>query len=838
MKTKIYLLLLFLITINGFSQETKMSIKDYINFSDLPSKTSETPSWASQFYENSDQINVISLKKELNEWFIQEKKERKEKVKKENESEQENELKESISENPVVQFALNFVKKVPSYWINEAGFIDMPTINSFFKQAEDQEKNRTSNYKKKKKKNVLANNWSQIGSKEVMENNVQITQSTCIYYISVAPSSTNIRLASSQTGVLYKTIDSGANWTLLLEEAGPSAFHPTDVNKIMLGCNPLRLSSDGGITWTVKPVVAECNKVQWSNNGNTIIIATNSGIYVSSDAGSTFTLKQAGVIMDVKFKSGSSTIAYAINKEGVFYKTTNGGLTWFVKPVNYSVTNNIQGYVLAVTDANPELVCIASLSVTSFNGGNKSELIKSTNGGENFELLSVTDIGWSIGYGAFVCGISPVNENNYFLGACSLYKSTDGGLTYNATGGYAGPFPVHPDIQDIVLFGNTVVLATDGGVSESTDNFTNLSNWKSTCKGLDALDYWGFDLGFNTDQMGGGKYHNGNNMFNPDWNNGKSIHLGGGEEADGKAIFSRPNSMFFSGVGKNFKQIDINYNPVGTVTFPFKLENNIYYFGERISDTASNADFSNTIYAGTGNNVVVSYDNGVTQQVLKSFNSLVWDIKTTRKDSKVLYVMTQTDGLWKTIDGGINWIICNLTLNNIDLKSEGVKCFIDVSQTNTNEIWLIHSNVFSDAKIFKSTDGGQVWTDMNTATLDNFEPKQILHQYGSNGGVYVIGRIARNAKCFYINNTMTNWVDYSANLMTETSTSRVFLKASYFKEKLRVAGSMGVQEISFYEKSNPVAQPTTNVKDICVNQEIKFCDYSILDYLGATWEWS
>jgi hypothetical protein len=31
-------------------------------------------------------------------------------------------------------------------------------------------------------------------------------------------------------------------------------------------------------------------------------------------------------------------------------------------------------------------------------------------------------------------------------------------------------------------------------------------------------------MGFHTDQMGGGKYHNGNSMYNPDWNNGKAIH--------------------------------------------------------------------------------------------------------------------------------------------------------------------------------------------------------------------------------------------------------------------------------------------------------------------------
>ena len=834
MKQINFILILFLLTFNCFSQETKMSIKDYINFADLPSKTSETPSWANQLYENPDLVNVKNFKKELNEWLIAEKKENKEKK----ETTDKNKFEDGTSENPLVRFALNFVKKVPSNWINDAGLIVMPTTNAFLKDADDQEKNRTNNYNKNNNKNVLVNNWSQIGSKEITENDKQIVSSTNIYFISVAPSSTNTRLASGETGLLYKTTDGGSNWSTISENTGPSAFHPTDLNKIILGSNPFRLSADGGATWSVKPVTAECNEILWSNNGATIIAATSNGVYVSSDAGATFSIKQAGAFTDVEFKPGSSTIAYAINNVGVFYKSTDAGLTWVAKFINYNSNSNKNGFLLAVSAANPELVCIASLTGTDFETGNAVEIIKSTNSGDNFALLSNPSIGRSQGFYDFVFGISPTNVNTYFLGICSFYKSSDGGLTFNAIGGYDEPFGTHPDMQDMVLFGNTVVLSTDGGVSESTDGFTSLANWKSTCRGLIGLDYWGFDLGFNTDQMGGGKYHNGNNMFNPEWNNGKALHLGGGEEAHGKSIFSRPNSMFFSGVRKNFNLIDITYNPNFTVTFPFTLENNLYLYGARNSDTTSNTVDSNIVYSGSGNSILISYDNGATGQVLKNFGSPVWDIKTTRKDAKVIYVMTETTGLWKTIDGGLNWTSCNMNLNNVDLKPDGLKCLIDVSQTNTNEIWLIHKNYFSDAKIFKSTDGGQVWTNLLTPTLSNIEPRQILHQYGSDGGVYFMGRVGSIAKCFFRDNTMTDWVDYSNSLVTKTLNGNVFLKASHYKEKLRVAGSIGVQEISFYKKSNPVAQPTTNVKNICINQEIKFSDYSILDYTGATWEWS
>ena len=843
MKTKIYLLLLFLLSVNSFSQETKMSIKDYINFSDLPSKNSETPSWANRFYDNPDQINISDLKKELNDWLIDEKKEKREENSTNTTGKTENGLKESISEKPIVRFALNFVVKIPVEWISEDGYINLPTEKDFLKSAENFEKNRLNINARNNNKNVLANNWEQIGTKEVVENDKQIQFITNILFLNIAPSAPNIRLASTEINSTFKTIDGGENWTYLNDYGGPAAFHPSDPNKIILGSNPIRYSANGGTTWTVLPVTKECNEIIWSEDGSTILAATNGGVYVSSDAGTTFSLKQTGNFMDIEFKPGSSTIAYAINSQGVFYKSTDAGLTWVIKPTNYAPNTQKNGFLLAVTAANPDLVAVACLTGTeAFGNGNKVEILKSTNNGENFLAISNTNIGNSQGFYDFVFGISPLNVNIYYVGVCSLWKSTNGGLNFNAIGGYDGPLAwnLHPDMQDIVILGNKIVIANDGGVGECPDNFNDLSQWKITTKGLFALNYFGFDIGFNTDQMGGGKVHNGNDIFNPNWNNGKSIRVFAAEAPVGKTIFSRPNSVFYADINpKQFKQIDVDYSPNYTNSYSFTLENNSYVNGLRNSDTTSNTEDSSIIYAGFDKNVLISYNNGATSQILKSFNSLVWDVKTTRKDAKVLYVMTHTDGLYKTVDGGSNWTLCNMTLNNIDLKPQGVNCYIDVSQTNANEIWLTHGSNSNTTRIFKSTDGGQTWTDLNTPTLNQFGARQIQHQYGSNGGVYLLGTTNGISKCYYRNNTMTDWVDYSPNLMPSTAKERVFLKASYYKERLLVASALGgVQTIPFYEKSNPVAQPTTNIKDICINQEIKFCDYSILNYTGATWEWS
>ena len=172
---KIKLIIAFLIFQLSFSQDTKMSINQFIRFSDLPVKTSETPNWANQFYDNPEKINVTNLKKDFYDWVIKEQKERKENLdkmtnkvsKQETDKEFENELKEGISEIPIVRFTLHFLRILPSEWVNEAGNLKLPTTNEFLKEVE----NESKIISKANQKSVLTNNWSQIGPKEVVDGN-------------------------------------------------------------------------------------------------------------------------------------------------------------------------------------------------------------------------------------------------------------------------------------------------------------------------------------------------------------------------------------------------------------------------------------------------------------------------------------------------------------------------------------------------------------------------------------------------------------------------------------------------------------------------------------------
>jgi hypothetical protein len=134
-----------------------------------------------------------------------------------------------------------------------------------------------------------------------------------------------------------------------------------------------------------------------------------------------------------------------------------------------------------------------------------------------------------------------------------------------------------------------------------------------------------------------------------------------------------------------------------------------------------------------------------------------------------------------------------------------------------------------------STNGGSSWTNLTTTTINGQGYYNIVHQAGTNGGVYIIAQTG--AKVFYKNNTMSDWVDFSTNLPKGFNITA--LKPFYKKSKLRAAGNRGIWEADFYEPSVPIAQPTVSqVSAVCLRDTFYFDDFSALNHTGATWNWT
>lgn len=92
----------------------------------------------------------------------------------------------------------------------------------------------------------------------------------------------------------------------------------------------------------------------------------------------------------------------------------------------------------------------------------------------------------------------------------------------------AETFALTSDLQARVSHGNDCWIATDGGLTHSSDFFTMVQNAKALNLGLNGSDFWGFDAGWHEKVFVGGRYHNGNTFYHENYE-GKFIRMGGAE---------------------------------------------------------------------------------------------------------------------------------------------------------------------------------------------------------------------------------------------------------------------------------------------------------------------
>ena len=107
--------------------------------------------------------------------------------------------------------------------------------------------------------------------------------------------------------------------------------------------------------------------------------------------------------------------------------------------------------------------------------------------------------GWAAFVGDLVGGHDSV-FNPIFI------KSTDGGANFtDMTSGYAGcPKYVHPDVRDIDVVGDLVLIGSDGGLAFSTDAMNTV---ESIGREISSVDLWGFSSSPHSDIVSAGCDH-------------------------------------------------------------------------------------------------------------------------------------------------------------------------------------------------------------------------------------------------------------------------------------------------------------------------------------------
>ena len=683
-----------------------------------------------------------------------------------------------------------------------------------------------------------------------------------IYCICAAPSDPSVLYCGSETGALYKSVDRGLEWVPLDSFNWGRAIlsvavHPTDPEVAYAATSTdVFKSTDGGDSWSIVLTQSglSCNSMAISpSTPNTLFAGTGNGLYRSTDGGASWTQSLTEHVDDVMFRPNDGLTLYVLSRTGgpntySFYKSTDGGVTFALSMSGWGTIYERSGGRLSVTPADPDYVYAALLTHDGSDGDQKPIIMKSADSAGTWTAVATCNSGDcpmtnGQGYYDLDIAVSHVDPEQIIAATTTAYRSSDGGATWTAVGGYSGPFGIHPDVQEIitVMDGGTenTWITTDGGVNLSTDFYADTANWEARIDGLDGTNFWGFAQGWNEDYLVGGRYHNGNTVLHENYPDKRALRLGGAESVTGWALHGRERHAAFDDIAEMILPASIDQAPEGSFLFTKHPQN--YYYGDAFSQVLVDVEDFMTVYLGRDNSFWRSTDGGGSWEALYTFGGKPYHFDISRAEPDFIY-LTADDGFYRSTDRGLSFTEMSLPPGFTNWHSQNLR--VAASSTDRDVVWVLNQRSgasSSVSRVFVSQDGGVSWNDLTTAALQGRKWTALAHQVGTQGGIYIAsnrGEAGTNpARVLYRDDSLGDWVDWSAGL--PPSANPIKLLPFYRDGKLRWGGNRGAWEIDFYEQDwAPIAQPfVSGRKQICVRDTVEFDSYSIAK-AAATYSWS
>ncbi len=305
-----------------------------------------------------------------------------------------------------------------------------------------------------------------------------------------------------------------------------------------------------------------------------------------------------------------------------------------------------------------------------------------------------------------------------------IFKSTDGGknwvfASFGIKNWYGMQLATHPEDAD------TLFTTTNGGVYKST----NAGESWELIGGSDLCD----------DEDVGGNCHYHGIVIEKESPFKVLVGSGGDQYAkEGVGLTgSEDNGESWRNSDDGFVR-DVHVSKL--VIDP--NNNNVFY-----ATTQGETEYTDKVGDGAG--VFKSTDRGNNwTQINNGLNSLETNVLAVDpSDSDVLYLGTDDDGIYKSVNGGENW------KKLIPTASFGVGDII-VDPQNSNNVYMgtvdyfrlsESRGVLGDFGVYKSTDGGTTWEEFNSGlnhlgvfSLELSEENRILYAGTRAGGVYWI----------------------------------------------------------------------------------------------------
>jgi len=676
-------------------------------------------------------------------------------------------------------------------------------------------------------------------------------------FVTQHPTNPSIIWTGSPSGGLWKSSDAGATWTTntdnVAQVIGCSdlAIDPVNPNIMYLATG----DGDGGDTYTVGILKTTDGGTTWNTtsfsfisanyrqtykiiidptNTNVLLVATTAGIYRSTNAGATFTLTQSGSFRDIEFKPGTPATVYAVGTE--YFRSVNNGVTWTkIITAPLPASSQVSRMALAVSAANPNYVYILAANPAASPGYGFQGIYQSVNSGVTFTkktttpanimcwVSSGTDVAaGGQGFYDLAFAASPTDAQEIIVGGINVWRSTNGGTSFNIVSHWAGsgaPY-VHADQHELeYVNGTTFFSANDGGLNKTINSG---AVWTDLSQGLQIAQMYGF-----------GQSATNPNLFLTGWQDNGTNHYNGSTWSyrlpgdGGLAFISHANDQIQWGC---FQFGSFNRSTDGGVNFSSCTSGITEYNGSTgpgpfIAEWNEDLTTANTLYAGF-TNVWKSTNGGASWTQLGTVSTstaYVNAIAAAPTTNGQVILASKGGTLYRTTNGGTNWA-------QVAGPPGGI---IDIAfhPTNPNKAWITYSGFIATTKVYQTTNQGVTWTNIS-ASLPNIPVNCITVDKNGNDALY----IGTDAGVFFKDASMTIWQPFFQGLPKV----RVYqLELFYSGNKIRAATfGRGLWESSLYTPGAyaPEANFTGNNFIGCPGLGVQYTDYSAGS--PTSWNWS
>lgn len=687
---------------------------------------------------------------------------------------------------------------------NEQGYIITP--GEFF-SIWNEKKNSVTN------KNGLQappSNWQAVGPFTHTNTGSWSSGQGRVNFIVEDPNNSSTIYLGAPAGGIWKSTDSGVNWSPLSDElpqigvSGIAVDH-TNSNIIYIATGDkdaadtysigVLKSVDGGVTWnttglTFNNTFSRSGDLMMHPTNNQILLcATSSGLYKTTDAGLTWNVVQSGDFSQgsVRFKPNDPSVIYAVSSNR-FYRSTNTGTSF--TQITSNLPTSSSRMVMDVTPANAQYVYILCADGSNAFQG----VFRSVDGGTTFNPRNQsTDVfeGTQSWYD-LALGVSSTNAEEIFTGCLNVWKSTNGGTTLTKLNNWSSPNSnsyTHADIHFLRFYGNRLYCGSDGGIYVSTNSGTNFNDLTATAQ---ISQYYKIAVSKqSSSKMVGGLQDNGGYAYSGgQWKN----YYG----ADGMDTAIDPNNSnlyygFIQGGGTLYISNDAGNSLTSNVGAPSGQN------GNWVTPLISNG--AGQIFAGYGALFRLNGSAWVQQNTGSLGSGSIDEIEVDPSNDDIMYVANGST-LYKSVNHGVNF--------SSVYNAPGSITSIEVHSDNSNIVYLTTSGTSGQA--LKSTNGGTSFTDISTG-LPSLGKNVIVHQgENPNNPLYV----GTSLGVYYRDDTMTSWEPFETNLPNVSVTD---LEINLVDKKI-VAATYGrgiwmsdipTQLASNDIKLNAVNNPTANI---------------------------